>query len=542
MAKGAAITARELLDRGEQRVDGEFANQPPLRAQLKYTIGKLYLKLGLLDRAREDLTAALALTPEHGADELRFWRLLERARVDVAVGTTDAGLARLDEAAKLAPRVAEPVRADIALARVRTDLLVQRGDDAEAIAAAAHAFETAASAFGPDHPDTLDAADVYADELAEAGHSREALPLAEDVARRREAQNGRDDPATLRALSNLANVLKEVDQLPRASALADEVLERRTRVLGADHPATADSDYQVSQMRYCEGRYVEAGVAARRAIDVLRRHDPTDRGALAAALFQNASIDYELDHRDDAVRGYRESGALLSDVYGPDHREVLRTQVVLAMALRHRNQMDEALGLLRHVAQVRAALGRETPERVESLRTLGDTEAAVGDYAAGIADLEAAEQMALHLFGEDHEKTQKTRLLLGRAYFDAGRTEQARAVTQRALDGFEKAHPQGHPDVATAKGYLARIELGRGDTRHAEQLSREEYEFERQLYPDPANSRVAEAEGLLGECLIANGERDEGRRALRDALAVIERAQPTSKHLPVWRRLLAASR
>jgi tetratricopeptide (TPR) repeat protein len=538
VAKGAAITARDLLDRGAQRVDREFAGQPALRAQLKHTIGTLYLKLGLLDRAREELDAALELTPVRGPDELRFARLLDRARIDVAVGTADHGLARLDEAARLESGLADPIRADIALSRLRAELLAQRGDDAEAIAAAAHGFAAATAAFGTDQPDTLEAGEAYASQLVEAGHGREALPLAENAARQREAQNGRDDPATLNALDTLANVLKEVDQLPRASALADDVLERRTRVLGADHPDTAKSDFQVSQMRYREGRYADARVFGQRAVDVLRRHDPTDRSLLAAVLHENATIDYEMDHRDDAVRGYRESSALLSELYGPDHREVVRAQVVLAMALRHRNQMDEAIGLLRRVEQVRAALGRETPERVESLRTLGDTEVAMHDAAAGVNDLEAAERMALHLFGEDHEKTQKTRLLLGRAYFEAGKTEQARDVTQRALDGLEKAHPQGHPDVATAKGYLARIELANGDTHRAEQLSREEYEFERQLYPDPANSRVAETQGLLGECLMANGKRDEGRRALQNALAVIESAQPTNRHLSVWRNLL----
>ena len=39
---------------------------------------------------------------------------------------------------------------------------------------------------------------------------------------------------------------------------------------------------------------------------------------------------------------------------------------------------------------------------------------------------------------------------------------------------------------------------------------------------------------------MANGKREDGRRALQNALAVVERAQPTNNHLPVWRSLLAA--
>src|SRR5215831_1663276 len=52
-ARGRTITARELLDRGSERVDKELAGEPEVQASLLYSIADDYSRLGLYDRARE---------------------------------------------------------------------------------------------------------------------------------------------------------------------------------------------------------------------------------------------------------------------------------------------------------------------------------------------------------------------------------------------------------------------------------------------------------------------------------------------------------
>ena len=242
VTKGEAITARELLDRGAARADSEFAEQTELRAELKHSIGRLYLKLGLLDRAQRELGTALDLTPKAGVPEVRFGACsIARASI-VAVGTADAGLARLDEAAALTPLLSAPARAEIAVDRLARATLHQRGDDGPAIDAAARAYAAANAMFGTDHPKRSTRREAYAALLTDAGRYREALPLLEHVAVQRAQTFGEDDPRTLtRAMAHGRYVLRNVDQLPRATALAEEVLERRRKVLGEMHPDTAKS-------------------------------------------------------------------------------------------------------------------------------------------------------------------------------------------------------------------------------------------------------------------------------------------------------------
>ncbi|MGH8172204.1 MAG: protein kinase domain-containing protein [Rhodanobacteraceae bacterium] len=542
VTKGAAITARELLDHGAQRVDAEFAQQVELRAQLKHTIGRLYLKLGLLDRAEQELSAALALTPANGEDDARFWRLLDRARVDLAVGAADAGLARLDEASALTTHWSARANAGIALAGLRAQLWHQRGDDAKALDAAAQAHAQATRALGSDHAETLDAAEAYAELLSDAARYREALPLLDNAAAMREETLGKDDPRTLHAKWLLAGVLRNVDEVPRATALAQDVLERDRRVLGEEHPDTAKSWSQVGALLYAAGRYSDADAPLAQAIALLRRLEPTDRNLLALTLYNKATNAYFQGRLDEAEQGYRESSALWTALYGPDHRDALTAEMALAQVLRRQGSEDEAISLLRHVLDRRTAVGGDTPERVEALRILGDALNTKGELRESIEDLEAAEQMSLRLYGEKHEMPQQTRALLGSAYLNAGEAQKAAEVTTRALDALQKLHPDGHPDVARTQGTLARIELRLGEVERAEQLSRLQYDFVRAQFPEPDNARVAESQGLFGECLLANGHPEAGREALQNAIAVLTMKQPRNPDLGRWRQLLSTPR
>ena len=452
-SKGKTVSARELLDRGAARVDSEFAQQTELRAQLKHTIGKLYLKLGVLDQAKNELTSSIALTPVTGSGvaEQRFERLLDLARVDLAVSETDAALALLDQASGLHLPASFRARAEIAVDSLRARLLRQRGDDKNALAVAEKAFLEVQKMLGADHPDVLDATDTYVALLDADGRDREALPLAERVAQLREASLGRDDPRTLRSLSVFAEVLQNVDQHSRAAELANEVLERRVRILGEAHPDTADSLYQVSRMLYSEGRYRESDEPLVKAIALLRAIEPTDRNLLADAVHQHATNDYQVGNLDAAEKGYRESILLRSALYGPDHRSVLEAQLALALILRSAGRLSEAITLNRHIVEVRARSGDDTPERINALRALGSSLSANGEHAEAIEHLIAAEEMALRVYGEKHDKPQQTRVLLGQAYMAAGQLQKAAEVTLVALAALQSLHPEGHPDIVLGK-------------------------------------------------------------------------------------------
>ena len=57
-ARGRAVTAREVLDKGARQLDNTLVDQPRLRARLQTTIGTVYTNLGLYTDAERVLEPA----------------------------------------------------------------------------------------------------------------------------------------------------------------------------------------------------------------------------------------------------------------------------------------------------------------------------------------------------------------------------------------------------------------------------------------------------------------------------------------------------
>ncbi|HEV8113947.1 MAG TPA: protein kinase [Planctomycetota bacterium] len=70
-AKGATISARELLDRGVERLEGAFEEDPLVRSELYAATGAVYQNLGLSERAIPLLDRALAIRQSADVDDRR---------------------------------------------------------------------------------------------------------------------------------------------------------------------------------------------------------------------------------------------------------------------------------------------------------------------------------------------------------------------------------------------------------------------------------------------------------------------------------------
>ena len=69
LARGNEITAREILDRGSERIRVELRDQPEIQARLMKTMGRVYRSLGLYGESRPLLEEALRIQETEGSDE-----------------------------------------------------------------------------------------------------------------------------------------------------------------------------------------------------------------------------------------------------------------------------------------------------------------------------------------------------------------------------------------------------------------------------------------------------------------------------------------
>ena len=68
-ARGNTITAREILDKGAQKIQGELGDRPVIKAEMMRTIGGVYSSLGLYKQAQPLLEKSLAVARKAGRDK-----------------------------------------------------------------------------------------------------------------------------------------------------------------------------------------------------------------------------------------------------------------------------------------------------------------------------------------------------------------------------------------------------------------------------------------------------------------------------------------
>ncbi len=212
--------------------------------------------------------------------------------------------------------------------------------------------------FGPDHPDTLTAANSLTLALFSMDEAQPALALGRDTLQRCRRVLGPDHPITLEAATILMQAVNEPDEVEPARALGQDTLQRSRRALGPDHPTTLGAATSFTNALLLVG---ERGPARDLAQDTLRRSRRALGPDHATTLFAAATLTLTLlsvNEVEPARALGRDTLQRCRRVLGPDHKTSLGAATALTLAL---VQLGEA--------KPARALGRETLRRCR--RVLG---------------------------------------------------------------------------------------------------------------------------------------------------------------------------
>ncbi len=237
-AKGRALTARDLLDRGATRVRAELANEPQVQARLLRMIGYVYTNLGLYDEARPILEEAVRLARGLGnrglpelADALGSLGNLRRQ-----TGDMKRAEAELRESLAVAGSANASDRIDIGPTLNSLAMLLRTREPEEALRLYQRAYDVAKGALGYENGDAgvvlanIGSIHTWQRRFSQArGNLERALALVEKF-------HGAGDHRLGGIYGNLAVVYKELGEYDRALAMSRRDLELSTRALGAGHP------------------------------------------------------------------------------------------------------------------------------------------------------------------------------------------------------------------------------------------------------------------------------------------------------------------
>jgi eukaryotic-like serine/threonine-protein kinase len=273
-ARGDAITAREVLDRGAERIRGDLAGEPTVQTRLMRVIGTVYQQLGLYDAAAPLLEEAVAIA--EGAPDPVEAQLPESLRqLGILYGmqrNTQQSDVTLRRALALYREHHDTASAD--LARILNSLgaaNVQLGryDDASGFLREAIAVQE--RMLGPEHPD-------IAAPLGNLGviHLNRQRPDSAQVYLTRmasihERHFGPESPQVADALLNLGTAYQQLNRYDDAEAAYNRVYTIWSRTLGEDHPRMGAILNNLGELYLARDRHSEAEEFLLRALTLKER-------------------------------------------------------------------------------------------------------------------------------------------------------------------------------------------------------------------------------------------------------------------------------
>ncbi|AHG92487.1 protein kinase (plasmid) [Gemmatirosa kalamazoonensis] len=489
--KPGDVTARVLLDRGAARIDSALAGEPDVQAQLRVALGRVYVSLGVFDRAVPVLRRALGQRrtlygPRHPAV----------AEVANALGVALREVDSLD--------AAEPLLRE-ALAQRR------------------------AFASGPDTGVATSLRDLSVlleerDDLAGAERLlREALAIRRSV-------YGPASEQVAASLGDLGVLFYQQSRYDEAEPLQRQALAIKRRLYGDEHVITAFTMHDLAQVQAQRDHLAEAESLYRRALAVDRKALGSAHPVVVLDLNNFGDMLYRLAGRPgDAVPLLRESLAITRKLYGARHRDAAAALNNLSNALRGIGDFAGAEAAVREAMEINTALyGPEHSRVALNLNSLGGVLAQSGRNEEAIPIFRQALALTARTEGPDDQNTLVTTSNLGRALRDAGHLAEAERVLRALLarsDTATAAHrliqrtvlvALGRTLTQTGRAAEARPLLERGLALASGQLT-------------ASDPRLADARYGLGACLVELGEYARADTLLRQARAALDpqrRAQP----------------
>ncbi|MCY3003498.1 MAG: serine/threonine-protein kinase [Planctomycetota bacterium] len=318
-ARGQEPTARDLLERGAQRLETSLLEQPLVRAGLFDSIGRTFLSLGDDKRAQELLERGLALRIESGGE-----RSLEVADSLSVLAALDARLSR-----------------PTALARAQEALALRLEFEPQPSEAGVSAFLALAQAqLTAKAPDdavlTLEKAVQYVERMTIESRPSRAIVLATQ-----------------------AGVYNRLGRAEPALATADEALRVRREFQAGPHPLVVSALTERASALSRLGQFEAARTTFTELLELERELGGERSERFAALLTQSAKAAREAGDLDAEREQLERALALFVEVASPTHRNALACRDNLLLhhvrTARHREALELAEDTLAVLARAQSS-------------------------------------------------------------------------------------------------------------------------------------------------------------------------------------------
>jgi eukaryotic-like serine/threonine-protein kinase len=411
-AQGKEATAKDLLDRGAEKIKGNLSLQPEVRAQLLESIGLAYRRQGLSERSISLFEEAVAIRRQE--------RPLDNGKIAVAIANlaralTDSGHlisaeANLQQAVALTEtdgRRNSVETADILL-QFGNFALDARSDPARAAQLFNQALDLYRSALGPQNLQVASALNG----LAAATAWLSDYPLAEHYQREAlgifQATVSRTHPDNAVALATLGSILTQRGKYAEAEQVLNEALQIERNVFGADHPRIASIEADLGVLYDREGDLTRAIAATETALRITRERRGGGHYTAGYYLDSLATLFLKANDLPAAESDARQALAVYAESLPARHLYVASARQLLGEVLLRRGSLAAAEAEFRTALDINIGLaGADSWRTARSEASLGWVLIQRDRAADGEPMLRAARAKLLATVGAQHPATQQ---------------------------------------------------------------------------------------------------------------------------------------
>ncbi len=504
-AQGKERTARELLDDGARRIEGELKDQPDVQFEVTDLIVNIYRRLGEYDRARALMSANLERCRRiEGPHSIALAEMLESfADASYEAGRYDEALPMYEEALAIQRRKQGEHTAKVAtllwdIAGVKR----QYGDLRAAEELQKQALAIFIETKGEDSSEVMDVRESLSITYLDGDRFAEATAMHEIVTAWRERHYGPDSGATLFIHYNYVAGLLGLGRAAEALPIAEDTVMRRRRLLGSRHDQLGRSLSVLARALDDLGRTEEALPHISEALAIHREGYGPSHLEFAWDLSWQSIFEARIGRLAEAER--HRTAALNSFKSQPTIRP-LRLCIVQSNAgfvLAEAGRLEEAETQLTEATTLCRAQRFHGVTYARALDSLGDVVRRRGQATRAAELGQEAIAVQGQSAGENNLVMALARVHTGAALCASGQIDEGERLLRTGVEWLERTFPNGHFDLATGRFLLGQALVGRGRLADARPFLQGALEW-RQAHLGPADPRTEAVRQSFGTTTLA---------------------------------------
>jgi serine/threonine-protein kinase len=343
-SRGDVITARELLEQAETRVDN-LQGQPGIQALMFDVTGQIYRRLGEYSKSRQLIEKAAYIRRElyglhHPETTASFNHL---GLLLISQGSFEAADSLLSYTLELQKEFLKPT--DVSIAETQSNLayaLRRRGYYSRAESLYRRSLQIRQSNFGSEHPLTIESLSSLGATLHNKGDYEATKEIFTEVLKRRRRLLGPIHPDIAMSLNNLATLLMNMGQFHKAELMLRESLSMRQKLYGEIHPKVALTMNNLALALRDQQKYEVSKRYFSQALQMRIQLLGEDNVNTAISKYSMATLMLATNRPDSALILYQQALDTFRKRLSNDHSFTARSMMGVGSSYLNKGDMQEA--------------------------------------------------------------------------------------------------------------------------------------------------------------------------------------------------------